>query len=158
METGTERLVLVWPFQLMDDLPLGIERRGSVSQLFRYAIVGITINFAGYIVYLLITYLGGTPKITMTILYGAGVVTGFFGNRKLTFSHEGGLIETGVRYFIAHCLGYLINLIILFLFVDKLGYAHQLVQAVAILVVAGFLFPMFKYFVFREPGILDTDR
>jgi len=54
----------------------------------------------------------------------------------------------GVRYVIAHCIGYLLNLSILIVFVDKLGYAHQWVQAIAIFVVAAFLFLAFKVFVF----------
>lgn len=56
----------------------------------------------------------------------------------------------GVRYVIAHCIGYLINLSILILMVDKFGYPHQWVQAAAIFIVAGFLFLMFKFFVFTE--------
>lgn len=54
----------------------------------------------------------------------------------------------GVRYVIAHCIGYLLNLSILIVFVDELGYAHQWVQAIAIFVVAAFLFLAFKVFVF----------
>ena len=47
--------------------------------------------------------------------------------------------------------GYLMNLAILFVFVDKMGFAHQWVQAVAIFVVAGYLFLAFKFFVFAAP-------
>lgn len=137
----------------MDDLPLGIKNRRSVTQLFRFALVSVTVNLVGYIVYLLITYLGGTPKITMTFLYGAVVTAGFLGNRKLVFAHKGSLLGVGVRYIIAHCFGYCINLTILIVLVDKLGYAHQWAQATAILVVASFLFLAFKFFVFRKPGV-----
>ena len=122
-------------------------------QLYRYGLVGIASNLAGYIIYLLITYLGGTPKITMSLLYGVGAVVGFWGNRKLTFAHKGSLLGAGVRYIIAHCIGYLINLAILIMMVDKLGFAHQWVQAIAIFVVAAFLFLAFKFFVFRESHI-----
>jgi putative flippase GtrA len=101
-------------------------------------------------VYLLVTNLGATPKITMTLLYGVGAAIGFMGNRKLTFAHKGSLLGSGVRYIIAHCFGYLINLAILIVLVDKLGYPHQLVQAIAILVVAAFLFMVFKFFVFTD--------
>ena len=117
-------------------------------QLIRYGLVGLVINFVGYLVYLLLTSLGTTPKITMTLLYSVGATFGFMGNRGLTFRHQGSVMEAGVRYFIAHIFGYLINLSILSIFVDRLGYAHQWVQAVAIFVVAAFLFITFKFFVF----------
>jgi putative flippase GtrA len=120
----------------------------SVKQLFRYALVGTTINIAGYLVYLLITFLGVTPKIAVTFLYIAGASVGFWGNRKLAFMHQGSLLGSGVRYIIAHIFGYLLNLAILILFVDMLGYAHQWVQAFAVFVVAGYLFLAFKFFVF----------
>lgn len=122
--------------------------RKSISQLFRYAIIGFLSNFVGYLVYLVLTYFGGTPKVTMSLLYGVGAAVGFFGNRSLTFEHEGSVINAGVRYLIAHVVGYMINLTILILFVDMFGYAHQWVQAVAILIVAAFLFLVFKFLVF----------
>jgi putative flippase GtrA len=122
--------------------------RESVTQLFRYALVGLFSNVAGYLVYLALTYLGGTPKLTMTFLYGVGAAVSFFGNRSLTFEHQGSILGAGVRFGMVHCIGYLLNLSMLIVFVDKLGYPHQWVQGVAIFVVAAFLFLAFKVFVF----------
>lgn len=130
--------------------------RDSAVQLLRYAMVGLAINVSGYLVYLLITYFGLTPKITVTMLYFVGALAGFWGNRKLTFMHQGSVFGAGARYAAAHGLGYLINLAILILFVDSLGYPHQWVQAVAVFVVAGYLFLAFKFFVFsslKKPGV-----
>ena len=120
----------------------------TASQLFRYGLVGIATNLALYIFYLLITYLGIEPKMAMTIAYIVGALLGFVGHRKWTFAHKGALLGSGARYFIAHLLGYLINFLILLTFVDRLNYPHQWVQAAAIIVVAGFLFVVFRYFVF----------
>lgn len=142
----------------MDKLPFLRNSRRSVAQLVRYAVVGIASNSAGYLLYLLLTHLGATPKITMTLLYGAGAALGFWGNRSLTFSHKGSLFGSGVRYFLAHSFGYFINLSILAIFVDKLGYAHQLVQVAAIFVVAAFLFLAFKFFVFTDLSASASDR
>lgn len=123
--------------------------RESVTQLFRYALIGLLSNVAGYLVYLALTFLGGTPKLTMTFLYGIGAILGFFGNRSLTFEHQGSILGAGVRYVITHCIGYFLNLSILIVFVDNLGYSHQWVQATAIVIVAAFLFLALKVFVFR---------
>lgn len=122
----------------------------SVAQLLRFAAVGVASNIMGYLLYLLATSLGTEPKVAMTVLYGVGASIGFIGNRRYTFRHEAGLMGAGVRYVIAHVLGYLVNLSIQLSMVDRLGYPHQIAQAVGICVVAAFLFFVFKYFVF--PG------
>jgi len=132
----------------------GIKSRNLIAQLYCYGFVGIASNLTGYMIYLLVTFLGATPKITMTLLYIAGAAVGFWGNRRLTFSHKGRLLGAGVRYTIAHLFGYAINLVILIVMVDNLGYPHQWVQAAAIFIVAIFLFITFKFFVFSEPGLL----
>lgn len=142
----------------MSNFPVAEKARGSFKQLIRYAIVGIMSNSAGYLVYLLVTYLGATPKITMTLLYGAGAAIGYLGNRNFTFTHKGSFIGSGVRYFMAHFFGYLVNLVILIIFVDQFGFAHQWVQAAAIFVVACFLFITFKFFVFTNLNALNVDR
>jgi putative flippase GtrA len=122
----------------------------SVMHLFRYGLVGIATNLLGYFIYLLIAYFGVEPKVLITFLYPIGATIGFFGNRQWAFTHKGSMLKSGFRYFVAHCCGYLINLLILLAFVDRLGYPHQWVQAAAIIAVAGFLFVTFKYFVFPE--------
>ena len=117
-------------------------------QLIRYGFVGVVSNAAMYAVYIFITYLGVEPKTAMTLVYVIGASIGFVGNRKWTFAHRGDSFGAVLRYVLAHVFGYLLNFMILFAFVDRLGYAHQWVQAGAIVVVAGFLFIVFKYFVF----------
>jgi putative flippase GtrA len=119
-------------------------------QLIRYGMVGVISNVTMYFVYLLISYLGVEPKAAMTLVYGIGASIGFFGNRKWTFSYRGNFSRSALRYVSAHLFGYLLNLLILFIFVDRLGYAHQWVQAVSIVIVAGFLFIVFKYLVFPK--------
>lgn len=142
----------------MSNLPVAEKSKGSFKQLTRYALVGIVSNLAGYLVYLLITYLGATPKITMTLLYGVGATIGYIGNRNFTFTHKGSLLGSSVRYFSAHFFGYFINLVILIIFIDHFMYPHQWVQAVAIFVVSGFLFIAFKFFVFTNLNVFNVDR
>ena len=125
-------------------------------QLFRYGVIGLASNVAGYIIYLVITYFGTTPKTAMTILYISGALFGFWGNRKVTFAHDGNIFTAGIRYFIAHTLGYFINFGILVVMVDRLGYPHQWIQGLTIFIVAAFLFLAFKFFVFKRPIFLNT--
>ena len=129
----------------------------TVIQLVRYGLVGIATNLTGYLVYLLVTYLGAKPKIAMSLLYSVGMAASYWGNRKFTFKNKGNVFRTSTRYLIAHFLGYLINLAMLIVMVDKLGYAHQWVQAAAIFVVAAYLFLAFKFFVFGQENSINTE-
>ncbi len=131
--------------------------RDSLIQIFRYGVIGVASNLMGYSVYFLITYLGGTPKLTMSLLYVIVAIISFFGNHKLTFSYKGSLLGSGARYVITHCFGFLINFTILVIMVDILGYPHQWIQAGAILVVAIFLFIALKFFVFRCDSNAKSD-
>ena len=119
-----------------------------MKQLFRYAAVGAGSNLAGYLAYLGLTWLGVGPKLAMSCLYVLGASVSFAANRAWTFSHAGSVGASAVRFAIAHGLGYLLNLAILVAFVDHLGFPHQAVQAIAIVVVALFLFALFRLFVF----------
>ncbi|MFA7239950.1 MAG: GtrA family protein [Sulfuricellaceae bacterium] len=132
--------------ELLRDVQIG----KHMLQLVRYGLVGVASNLAIYSIYLLVTYLGVEPKKAMTLLYIVGAFIGFFGNKRWTFSHNGNFNQSVVRYAISHLLGYLLNFFILFTFVDRLGYAHQVVQAVAIIIVAGFLFVLLKFYVFSD--------
>lgn len=120
------------------------------QQVAHYLFIGILSNSFGYLLYLLITYLGVTPKLAMTFIYITSATLGFIGNRRLTFDHKGEVFDTGIRYCFSHLIGYSINLCMLIVFVDCFGYQHQWVQVISIFIVALFLFIVFKYFVFAE--------
>ncbi|WP_427185186.1 GtrA family protein [Bordetella bronchialis] len=124
--------------------------RKLLPQFLRYALIGVLTNLIGYILYLALTHLWGMPKVTMTMLYSMGVAIGFFANRRFTFRHEGHVAKAGARYLLAQFLGYLANFSILVVFVDWLGFAHQIVQAAAIIMVAILLFFLSRFFVFNE--------
>jgi putative flippase GtrA len=127
----------------------------TLSQLIRYGFIGAATNGIGYALYYGITALGADPKITMSCMYLIGATASFFGNKKLTFAHAGGTLSAGVRYVIAHAVGYGTQLTLFTLLVDYAGYPHALVQAAAMFVVAAVLFVLFKFFVFPTPSVDD---
>jgi putative flippase GtrA len=125
-----------------------IFRQNPLKRFFRFGFIGIASNLAGYIIYLIMTYIGVSPKVAVSIIYFICATISFWGNRKLTFKDKGNLFGSGLRFVITHSVGYLINFSILVVMVDIFGYAHYLVQAFAIVVVALFLYLAFHYFVF----------
>lgn len=121
-------------------------------QMARFAAVGVVSNAVLYLIYLAMTAIGLGPKVAMSLLYGVGVAQTFVFNKRWTFSHRGAVQTSLRRYLVAYGMGYLVNLVVLAVFVDGLGWSHALVQGVAILTVALGLFLAQKYWVFAVHG------
>ena len=142
------RLVLDLRFLLMIDSLSCLFTGKSANQILRYSIVGVANNLLGYLIYLFLTWLWLDPKVAVSLFYPIGAATAYFGHIKYSFSFNGSHIGGVLRYIVAHVIGYLVNILLLYIFVDKLLFPHQLVQAIAIVIVAGILFLLFRFFVF----------
>ena len=118
-------------------------------QFIKYVIVGLISNSVLYFVYLLLTTYGLGHKTAMTLLYTLGVLQTFVFNKKWTFSNHGLVSKSFVRYCLSYTLGYLINLLALYYFVDILLHQHEVVQGIMILFNAVMLFLLQKYWVFK---------
>ncbi len=146
-----------WQYLKMNNILETLRHKPWITQFLRYVMVGLFSNLAAYLVYLYITHLGVAPKLAMTLLYTTSVVISFAGNRQLSFSYKGGISTAALRFIAAHICGYFLNLSILIVFADMMGYPYQIVQAVAMIVVALFLFVIFRYFVFYNKPVADKD-
>ncbi len=122
----------------------------TLHRLARYALVGVTTNLVGYLVYLAVTALGAGPKIAMTMLFVLGTALSYYGNRTYTFRQNGPVGREALKFGAVYASGWLLNYAILVLFVDRLGYPHQLIQLGAIFFVAAYLFACFRTFVFTR--------
>lgn len=119
-------------------------------QFIRYCITGVIHNGTGYLLYLLVTWLGAEPKIAMTVLFVIGVAISFLLNRNWSFADKGSVSGSLTRFVIVYMTGYGLNLMALMVFFDRLGYPHQWVQGIATIVIAVVLFLLNRYFVFRD--------
>jgi putative flippase GtrA len=123
--------------------------RSTYGQFWRYAAVGLASNLALYAAYLLLTHLGMPSKLAMTLLYAMGVAQTFVFNKRWSFRSGGATKTQFRRYCAAYAFGYFFNLSALFLLVDRLGWPHQVVQGILILINAILLFLLQKFWVFR---------
>ena len=121
-----------------------------LNQLSKFGLVGVISNILGYLIYLLITFLGLKPELAITFLYPIGAVIGYYGNKNYTFTYKGDLRKSKQRYIISHIAGYFINILMIYIFVNQFNYPHQLIQAIAILIIAIYLFLMMKFFIFKN--------
>ena len=126
------------------------QTRAIRSQIFRYGVFGVALNSIGYAAYIGLTYLGLYPKLVMSLLYISGVAISFWTSRNHVFYDRGSVTNATRRYLLAHCLGYLLNLSILTIMVDRFAFPHQWVQAAAVVIVAGYLFIACRFYVFSS--------
>lgn len=118
------------------------------SSFLRYVTSGIFLNIFGFLTYLLLTFLGFEPKVSMSISYFFFLIIGFFWHKKFSFI-KSNIIPSKLRFIFVHASAYLINLLLLFLMVDQLGFRHQYVQGFAIILVAIYLYLMLNHVVFK---------
>lgn len=118
------------------------------KQFAKYLLVGGLSNSLAYGLYILITLVGVSPIVGMSIVYVAAGVTSFTANRGWTFQSDASLSGSALRYIISQTLGYGTNLVILSWLYHVLGIPHQAAQLVGIGVVAFELFLLNRYYVF----------
>ena len=120
------------------------------KQFLRYAAVGLVSNSLLFVAYILLTGQGIGYKTAMSVLYIIGVLITFTFNKKWTFSHRGHLSKTFIAYSSIYALGYILNWVTLYTFVDIFGFRHQWVQGFMIVILAVLLFTLQKFEVFRK--------
>ena len=119
-----------------------------LGQLLRYCLAGVTHNLVGYLLYLTATYFGVEPKVAVSVLFLPAVAVSFLLNRTWAFKDRNPMAGSAWRFLLVYAGGYLVNLAVLAIFVDRLGYPHQWVQGFAIIGIAGTTFLVNRYFVF----------
>lgn len=127
----------------------GVTGSKTIAELIRYGVVGVTHNLLGYLVYLLVTWLGADPKVAVAILYPIGTTVSYLANRRWTFNHKGEVSQSMARYVSMHLFGYCLNLAIIVVGVDVLAFPHQLVQLFATGFLATLFFIMSKFLIFN---------
>lgn len=122
----------------------------EILQFARCILIGLISNSIAFCIFLFLTYNGMEHKIAMSLLYFLNLSIGFFGNFSWVFSTDNSIWIVGSKFLFAHLLGYSMNFLILFIFVDQFGYSHKWVQLGAIILIAFFFLIIFKYFVFKD--------
>ena len=117
-------------------------------QGFRYVLVGVCSNFLLFCIYIILTKFGIGHKVSMTMLYFIGMMQTFILNKYWTFENNDKVLKNIWRYMAAYGFIYLMNLIMLFCFVDILMLNHIMIQGGLIVVLAVLLFLFQKYWVF----------
>ena len=107
-----------------------------ILQFVKFGIVGVSNTLISFAVYTLLLKAFGVWYVAASgIGFAVGAVNGFLWNRAWTFRGHVGDALTPVRWFVVQSCGLLVNLGLVYLFVDGVGLDELTGQAATIVIV-----------------------
>jgi len=132
---------------------VGCKKRVSLIQFVKFNIVGIINTAVTYGIYSLLVFLGVYHQIAVVCDYSVGIVFSFFLNKHVTFKVKRKTSPSMMgRMVLSYVLILGVNMGLLWILVDSLGYNKYLSQLVALALVSILSFLAQKYFVFTSRG------
>jgi putative flippase GtrA len=127
-----------------------ILRMPLVLQFVKFGVVGVSNTLIFFLVYTLLLKVFGVWYVAASgIGFAVGAINGFLWNRAWTFRGHVGDALTPVRWFVVQTSGLLVNLGLVYLFVDGAGLGKLEGQAVTIVIVTVLTFLANRAWTFR---------
>jgi putative flippase GtrA len=121
----------------------------NLVRFVRYLIVGAAANLTVLGIYWLASLgLGLSPKLSLTIASAFGFLIAYCANRMWSFEYRGAHAAPLARYALGYFLSYCLQLAILNVGTDVLGYPHQWVVVFGLAIAACFFFALQKFWIF----------
>lgn len=130
-----------------------------VTQFAKFGIVGVSNTLLFSAIYTVLVKGFGVWYIAASAIgFAIGAVNGFLWNRSWTFKGHVGDALTPVRWFVVQGCGLLVNLGLVFLFVDGAGLDTLVGQALTIVIVTVLTFFANRTWTFRmDPGAASAE-
>jgi putative flippase GtrA len=139
---------------------VGVLRMPVLWQFVKFGIVGVSNTLIFFLVYTLLWKVFGVWYVAASgIGFAVGAINGFLWNRAWTFRGHVGDALTPVRWFVVQTSGLLVNLGLVYLFVDGAGFDKLGGQAVTIVIVTLLTFFANRAWTFRghsEGALVET--
>jgi putative flippase GtrA len=125
-------------------------RMPLVVQFVKFGIIGVSNTLIFFLVYTLLLKVFGVWYVAASgIGFAVGAINGFLWNRAWTFRGHVGDALTPVRWFVVQTSGLLVNLGLVYLFVDGAGFGELTGQAATIVIVTLLTFSANRAWTFR---------
>lgn len=134
-----------------------ILRMPLILQFVKFGIVGVSNTLISFAVYTLLLKVFGVWYVAASgIGFAVGAVNGFLWNRAWTFRGHVGDALTPVRWFVVQSCGLLVDLALVYVFVDGVGLDELVGQAMTTAIVTVLTFFVNRAWTFRghTPGAL----
>ncbi len=120
------------------------------NQISRFISVGILNSIVGYSLYYLLLYLNIYYVQALFISHMIAVTHSYLWNKNWTFKSKGNARIEGLKFFSVYGGTFLINLLILVLFVEKLMFNPKIGQVFALVIATMISFLGHKYWSFKS--------
>lgn len=128
-------------------------------QLVRYGVVGVGVNIMGYLAFLGMMAAGLHHQLAATLMFVLAVLASYLVNRNWSFQHKGRVGRSFANYAALYFAAWLLDVLVLWIFIDAMHYHYAIVQGLAIVGIALLLFLGQRYWVFRTPpSLLDHGK
>lgn len=137
-------------------MPTARPSRQLAAQFVKFGIVGVSNTLLTFVVYTLLLKVFGVWYLAASALgFAAGATNGFLWNRRWTFREHVGDALTPVRWFVVQGCGLLLNLGLVYLFVEQVALDKLLGQACATAIVTVLTFVANRSWTFRMHAGVD---
>jgi putative flippase GtrA len=121
-----------------------------ISQIIKYGSVGFVTNALGYMVYIVIANIIGVSPPVAAIISGFLVISlSFYLNKRFSFGNNSKSISMAVNYYILY-VAILFHSFIIFIFSNVLGFAHEIIAGISIILISCSLFLIQKFLLFKR--------
>lgn len=127
-------------------------------QVLRFALVGLGSNLLLFGAYLLLTAVGVRYLAAVVVSYALGILMSFVSNKSWTFRYRGAGRKAFARYLAVYLCGLGLNLLVLYVLVERFALPHPLCQGVLVLVFAATFFLLQKFWIFPAQQPADAPR
>lgn len=124
-----------------------IRRHVNVKEIFSYCAGGLIVNGFGFLLFLLLVFLGVGHKKSASMLYVLGVISSYFINRRLVFYSRSSIGVDFPRLIVSLLAGYVINISALYIFVDIYSFSPGVVQFFSVGLIAVYFYLVNKFYV-----------
>ena len=122
-----------------------------ISQIIKYGSVGSVTNALGYIIYIAIANIIGLSPPVSAIISGFLVISlSFYLNKRFSFGNNSKSISMAVNYYILYVSAILFHSFIIFIFSTVLGFAHEIIAGISIILISCSLFLIQKFLLFKR--------
>jgi len=125
----------------------------ALGQLVRYGIVGMLVNGGAWLAFVAMVGMGLHHQVAAALMFALAVLVSYGLNRVWTFGFQGDLGRTFGSYLVVYFVAWILDVMVLWIGVDVMGWSHALVQGGAILGIAGLIFLGQRYWVFRQENV-----
>ena len=123
----------------------------NVNQIIKYSSVGMVTNIIGYILYIVFSNLMGMPPPVASILAGFMVIgISYYFNKRFTFTSQNNGVVQAMKYYLLYFSAILLHSATIFIFSSILGFAHEIVAGISLVVLSCLLFLIQKFYFFNR--------